>query len=104
MVDVSAPDLTLAHVLAVLRAEAPALEARYGVRLTGVFGSIARGEAQPGSDVDVLAELVGAPGIHDLLDAQERLEHLVGRPIDLAFQDALAPHWAAVIGQDVVAV
>jgi predicted nucleotidyltransferase len=104
MVEVSDPELTLANVRAILRAEAPALEARFGVRLTGVFGSFARGEAQPGSDVDVLAEMGGAPAIHDLLDAQERLEQRVGRPVDLAFRDALAPHWAVLVGQDVVAV
>ncbi|MDR7116504.1 nucleotidyltransferase family protein [Caulobacter sp. BE254] len=47
--------MTLDEALAKLRAAKPLLD-RYGVRRVGVFGSTARGEAGPDSDVDVLVE------------------------------------------------
>jgi len=47
--------MTLDEALAKLRAAKPLLD-RYGVQRVGVFGSTARGEAGPDSDVDVLVE------------------------------------------------
>jgi predicted nucleotidyltransferase len=47
---------TLPQVLDVLRTHQPELRRR-GVQHAAIFGSIARGEARPGSDVDVLVEL-----------------------------------------------
>jgi predicted nucleotidyltransferase len=32
------------------------LEAAYPIRLVGIFGSVVRGAARPGNDVDILAE------------------------------------------------
>ena len=46
----------LADALDVLRANAPRLQAR-GVRHAAIFGSVARGEANAQSDVDVLLEM-----------------------------------------------
>jgi predicted nucleotidyltransferase len=56
--------MTLDEALAKLRAAKPLLD-RYGVRRVGVFGSTARGEAGPDSDVDVLVEFLPAtlPGV-----------------------------------------
>jgi len=47
---------SLARVLETLRTHEPQLR-RLGVRHAGVFGSVARGEARPDSDIDVLVEL-----------------------------------------------
>ncbi|MFY8208502.1 MAG: nucleotidyltransferase family protein, partial [Caulobacter sp.] len=47
--------MTLDEALTKLRAAKPLLD-RYGVARVGVFGSTARGEAGPDSDVDVLVE------------------------------------------------
>ncbi len=56
-----------------------------------VFGSVARGEAAPGSDVDILVEF--APGAQIGLFAfarlQRSLSELLGAPVDLVTPDAL---------------
>jgi uncharacterized protein len=57
--------MTLDEALTKLRAAKPLLD-RYGVARVGVFGSTARGEAGPDSDVDVLVEF--APDQHPGLD------------------------------------
>jgi uncharacterized protein len=63
---------------------------KYGIAELAVFGSVARGDASPDSDVDLL--YVRVPG-NDLgmayFDLQEDLERLFGRQVDLVAKDGL---------------
>ncbi|MGH7882261.1 MAG: nucleotidyltransferase domain-containing protein [Candidatus Dormibacteraceae bacterium] len=48
-----------------------------------VFGSVARGEDQPGSDIDLLVDLDLRPnGIIPLIELQDKLQELLGIPVD----------------------
>lgn len=65
---------------------------KYGIAELSVFGSAARGEDQPDSDVDFL--YVRAPDSvmgMSFFGMQEELEQLLGRHVDLMPQDYL--HW-----------
>jgi predicted nucleotidyltransferase len=59
---------------------------RRGVLSLALFGSAARGELQPSSDVDLLIEF--KPGVEvgllEFQDIQSELETMFGRPVDLA--------------------
>lgn len=46
-----------------------------------IFGSVARGDQGPGSDVDVLAELGDRRGLFDMAALQRNLEDLLGCPV-----------------------
>jgi uncharacterized protein len=63
---------------------------RYGIAELSVFGSVARGDARPDSDIDLL--YVRVPG-NDLgmsyFALKEDLEELFGRPVDLVAKDSL---------------
>lgn len=48
-----------AQVLAMLREEKPGLQRESGVRTLGLFGSAARDEPLPDSDIDILVEFEG---------------------------------------------
>ena len=65
----------------------------YGIAELSVFGSVARGDDRPDSDVDLL--YVGDPAVEaswsDRWELKEKLEELLGRPIDLVPKDYL--HW-----------
>jgi predicted nucleotidyltransferase len=64
--------------------------ARYGVARLMIFGSVARGTAEPSSDVDVLYEL--QPGRRlgwEIEDLSDELSELFGRPVDLVSRAAL---------------
>ncbi|HSI00510.1 MAG TPA: nucleotidyltransferase family protein [Reyranella sp.] len=63
-----------------------------GVRRLGVFGSVARGEADPGSDVDVLVEFDKVPDLYEFAALRDRLEAILGRPVDLTTPRALRAH------------
>lgn len=70
------------EVLAILRAHLPELKG-LGVRSLALFGSVARGEAKPDSDVDLLVEFDPPLGFDRYMDAKFRLEALLHRPVDL---------------------
>jgi predicted nucleotidyltransferase len=61
----------------------------FGVKRLAIFGSVARDEAGPESDVDVLVEFDKPVGIFEFLDLKTRLEELLGRPVDLATENGL---------------
>jgi predicted nucleotidyltransferase len=73
----------LDHLLA-LRAEIRAAAAATGAREVRVFGSVARGEERPDSDVDLLVELEPGRTLFDLATLEERLEGLLGRRVQVA--------------------
>jgi predicted nucleotidyltransferase len=72
------------EVLATLRAHEAELRAA-GIRRLSLFGSVARGDAEPDSDVDIVVEL--DPDAHidlfRLTGLEQRLAELLGCPVDL---------------------
>jgi uncharacterized protein len=62
---------------------------RYGVSRLRVFGSVARGEATPASDVDILFDSVSPMGLLRRAEFKEKLEAILGRAVDLAREDSL---------------
>ncbi len=67
--------------------------AKYGVDQLYVFGSFARGEETPKSDVDLLVRFVRPVSFFTLLDMEEALSELFGRPVDLVTERALSPYF-----------
>jgi predicted nucleotidyltransferase len=67
------------------------LARRYGATSVRVFGSVARGEAGPASDIDLLVEFPDPPGILRRMEFEQRLEALLGRRVDMATEANL--HW-----------
>lgn len=67
---------------------AAAKRGAYNVR---VFGSVARGEAGPDSDVDFLVEMEPQRSLMDLAGLMGDLEDLLGRKIDVVDTGGL--HW-----------
>jgi predicted nucleotidyltransferase len=64
---------------------------RFGVRSLAVFGSVARDEARPESDVDILVEFGEPVGLFEFVRLQIHLQELLGRQVDLVTRDALRP-------------
>ena len=67
-------------VLSRLRTAAPSLRS-LAVKEIWVFGSVARGEAKDGSDVDILVDLSAPVSLFDLVRLRRRLEGLLGRRV-----------------------
>ncbi len=64
---------------------------RLGVKTLAVFGSVARDEARPDSDVDILVEFQGPATFNSYMDLKFFLEDLLGRPVDLVTRKSIRP-------------
>ena len=78
----------IAKILQTHRAE---LERRYGVRSLFLFGSVARDEHGPASDVDLLVEFAGPVGYFGLFALHDYIESLLGCKVDLGTPASLKP-------------
>ena len=76
------------EVLETLRQHMPEIR-DFGVSRLAVFGSCARGEERPDSDVDVLVEFSVPVGLFEFVRVQRYLARLLHRTVDLATPDAL---------------
>jgi predicted nucleotidyltransferase len=77
-----------AEVLKIIKEHRKEFDA-YGVSSLAVFGSTARDEARPDSDVDILVEFSQSVGLFEFIRLKNRLEALLGLPVDLVTPDAL---------------
>ena len=79
-------------VLQVLKQKNAEMERIFGVKSLLLFGSVARDEATPASDVDLLVEFNRPVGYFGLFALQDYLEKLLGCSVDLGTPDSLKPY------------
>jgi predicted nucleotidyltransferase len=75
-----------------------------GVRSLFIFGSTARNQARPTSDVDLLVEFDGPATLDRYMTLKERLEALLQARVDLVTTRGLKPRLKAVIDREAVLV
>jgi predicted nucleotidyltransferase len=86
-------------VLEILRINQENLRS-YGVQSISLFGSVARGDEGPRSDVDLLVDLDDDVSLFGLSRLRRHLEALLGMPVDLVTTDALRPKFRdAILGE-----
>jgi predicted nucleotidyltransferase len=79
-------------VLQVLKQKNAELTSQFGVKSLQLFGSVARNESTPTSDVDLLVEFNRPVGYFGLFALQDYLEKLLGCSVDLGTPDSLKPY------------
>ena len=79
---------------------------QYGVEKIGLFGSVARSEADAGSDIDLIVRfLQGQKSFDHFMDLREYLESLFsGHRVDLVIEEAIKPRIRASVYRDAVYV
>lgn len=76
---------------------------QFGATNIRVFGSVARGEERPDSDLDILVDLPrGYDFFTQRLPLQERLSEITGRRLDLIPAHELNPHIRAAVLREAV--
>lgn len=95
--------MTRQTVISRIRKHRAQLE-KLGVRSLSLFGSVARGEEHPNSDVDILVEFRGKATFDRYMDTKFYLEELLGRKVDLVTPKAIKPLMKPYIMQDLVHV
>jgi len=64
---------------------------RHGARNIRVYGSVARGQATPNSDLDLLVEWEPGRSLLDVVGLKQDLEDLLGVTVDVGSERGL--HW-----------
>ena len=95
-----------APTLSVLRArreEILRIAAARGAYNVRVFGSVARGDARPDSDIDVLVDFEPGRDVGDVSELLLDLEEMLGREVNLAETVAVKPKYGSIL-RDAVAL
>lgn len=90
----ASPDLADVHPADLLQAAKPILKslaAERGYRRLAVFGSVARGVARSGSDIDLIVEAPPATSTFGFLQFKQLIENVLGREVDLIDYGGLKP-------------
>jgi len=94
-----------ADVYALLEAKRPeilAVAERYGVTNIRIFGSVARREARPDSDLDLLVTFGPTASLFDLIGLEQDLADLLGVPVEVASDRGLRDRIRATVMQEAV--
>lgn len=81
----------IASQLAAKKPRIEALAKKRGLRNLRVFGSVARGDADDASDIDLLVDAEKGTSLLDLIGFQRELQELLGRKVDVVTPAGLPP-------------
>lgn len=87
-----------------LRGQLPRLRRDYSVRSLEVFGSFVRGEASPGSDLDLLVAFDETPTLFTFVRLEAELSEILDLEVDLVMKSSLKPSIGARILSEAIAV
>jgi predicted nucleotidyltransferase len=77
---------------------------QFGVASLALFGSVARDQAGPESDVDFLVEFSRPVGLFKLAELQLFLEDILGSPVDLGTSRSLKPRLKESVLEEAIRV
>jgi len=77
---------------------------RHGATHVRVFGSFARGDNTPGSDLDLLVELTPGRSLLDIVAIKQDLQDLLGRRVDVVTERSLSPYFRDAVCEEAEAI
>ena len=92
------------EILAAKRDEVLRIAAKYGAHDVRVFGSVAKGEAGPGSDVDFVVRFEKGRSLIDQAHMIEELSELLNRPVDVASERGLSVYIRDRVLEEAIAI
>lgn len=76
----------------------------FKIQRISIFGSVARNQDNPQSDIDILIKFDGPPSYDLYMDLKFFLEDLLGRRVDLITEDALRTEIRPFVEKDLIRV
>jgi uncharacterized protein len=73
---------------------------RHGINYLALFGSRARGDFRPDSDVDLLVRFNKVVSLFDLIRAENALKDSLNMPVDLVMDNSLRPVFRPYVEKD----
>ena len=91
------------EILTIVRANQKSLQ-ELGVKSLSLFGSGARNQIKPDSDIDFLVEFDSPVGLFGLFQVQHYLEEILERSVDLGTLKALREHLRKPVLEEAIRV
>jgi len=91
------------EILRILAENKPDFEKRFKVRRLALFGSYARGDNAPNSDIDVLVDVDPGIGL-DFVVLADTIENLIGTNVDVVSLRAIKPRLRHIVEQESIDV
>jgi hypothetical protein len=98
----SLPDTPAGRLLGEKRSLMLECGQRYGITRMRIFGSVARGEDEEGSDIDIAIDCPPRIGLFSLMSLHDELSMILGRSVDLAITEGLKPRVRENFEQDAI--
>ena len=83
------------------REQVMAVAARHHANRVRVFGSVARGDDRPDSDIDLLVDFAPDSSLFDLMRMARELEDLLGHPVDVVSTGGLKDRDRHILAESV---
>ena len=71
-----------------------------GAKRIAVFGSYARGEEKPGSDIDIIVEFSDRKSLLELVRIERELSEFLGIKVDLLTEKSISPYLIDIIKKE----
>jgi len=81
--------MTVGELVKAKREDILKIAAKHGARNVRVFGSVARGEAGPETDIDLLVDMEPDRSLLDLGGLWSDLNELLGRKVDIVTENSI---------------
>lgn len=81
--------MTVSELVRAKRDEILKIAAKHGARNVRVFGSVARGDAGPDSDIDLLVDMEPGRSLLDMGGLWSDLNELLGRKVDIVTENSI---------------
>lgn len=94
---------TINIIISTILKNKPVLIKKYPIKQIGIFGSIARGDFNEDSDVDILVEFNQPIGI-EFIDLANELESILQQKVDLVSRSGIKPKYFKMIEKDLIYV
>ena len=78
--------------------------ATYGAKKISIFGSYARGEANPKSDMDIIVEFSERKTLLDIVGIEQELSEALGIKVDLLTEKSISPYLVDRIKKEMVVI
>ena len=92
------------YIIRLQQEAAKSLYSKQGITYLGLFGSTARGEDTPTSDVDLLVDFDRTKTLFDLADIQFSLESILGKKVDLVLRSRVKTQLLPYIQSDLTPI
>jgi len=91
----------LRSLVSARREQVMAVAARHHANRVRVFGSVARGDDRPDSDMDLLVDFAPDSSLFDLMRMARELEDLLGHPVDVVSTGGLKDRDRHILAESV---